>query len=281
MGAHVEAVSGPTLPSGGAAPIGPLPGELAPVIPGDTSILVYLSGRNAQKQIESEGKQQAQSQRDATAHRLARLEALREQLERKEDAGFWDQVADVATYVAIGASVAAAVFTGGSTLVLAGALASAALGTASLASGGTLWLDEMGVDQKTAGWIATGLTVGTACLSVGGAMQAAASGAQAASATGQAVAKAATVAETGAKTVGTVAGWQSGEAKADALQSGARADLESARGEAAKSERRERIDRMKQVAEMQERITKMALEADQARHQSSLTAANGRHAARV
>jgi hypothetical protein len=288
MGTQVESVGGTSAPATGtAAPTAPLPGEVAPVISGDISTVVYLSGRNSQQQIASFGERQHRLQEDVAAQRKARIHKMHEQLKRQEDKALWDKVANVARWVGAVVcvvvavvAVAAAVFSGGSTLVAAAALISAAIALAAASSKGTLWLDDMGVcDKKTAAWITLGLCVAAALFSGGGSLAGAAPAA--ASAAASVASCAAEITETSAQAVGSYAGYKSGDAAGDALEAGADSELAKTKAEAAQAERKEAIEAMKELARMQERIVKMAIETENTRQESATVAAGGRRHTRV
>lgn len=96
--------------------------------------------------------------------------AIQDAIEAKKHKSFWDDVASVCTQVAkiaaVAASVAAAVETGGATLAVAGAV----LSSAGFLDSETHVLQKLGVDDTTAAWIDTGLSVaGGAATGIGGA----------------------------------------------------------------------------------------------------------------
>src|SRR5262245_39210455 len=104
MSTSVEGLGGVAAPAGDlSTPTGPAPGEAPPTLPGDTTMLLYLSGRNEQQRIRAQGAWQAHQRQQAAAERQARFEAMKKQLEKKEDQSFWETVGTIAKVVAVAA----------------------------------------------------------------------------------------------------------------------------------------------------------------------------------
>lgn len=283
-----------------------VPGALSPLLPGaDASMLALLSSRSADQQIRSAGEKALNAVKEAANQRQERLEQLRKQVEREEDATFWDKVAIVGQIVAIAASVVAACFSGGSALVITAALVTAAWSGANLATKGHL-LEDIGVSKDAAPWVNLGVTVALALCSCGattlsggaqgagtagqvaaGTSRAASTATQTAAATTQTAAAATRTAastgnligqgiavgfEIGGEGLAIGGGYGKGVCEADAAEHVANAGLAGALVDAARRERREAIDSMREASEMQRRIVDLAIEMEQAKNKASQTA---------
>jgi hypothetical protein len=252
-------------------------------------MLVLLSSRSTDLQIRTAGERAARAVETAGAERHERVEQLRKQVERQDDADFWDTVMTIGQVVAIAASVVAACFSGGSALVITAALVSAAWTAGNLATDGQL-LQKMGIklDEDYAPWVNLGITValtvatcGAAALSSGtqavgaagqaaaGASRTAGAAAQAGSTTGRAVSLGVEVAGAGMEVGG---GYGKAVSTADALEHGADAELASARVQEARAERSEAVDTMRRVSELERRIVDLALEIEESKKKAAQAA---------
>ncbi|MBI2897648.1 MAG: hypothetical protein HYY06_29080 [Deltaproteobacteria bacterium] len=256
-----------------AAPIDPgvaVPGAMPPSLPGgfDVSELMYLASRSADTQIQVSG-QKAASVRDRVAALRKAIESARHGKSRRErDSGFWSRIASVAKAVAVVASVAGAAVSGGSSLAIAAAILTAG----SAASGGTLWLDKLGMSKEAAGYVALAATV-----AVGGA--AAATAASAATATATVPSSAETVAiggakavEVGAKGTGIVANYNAEVADADATKFAASAQASLAKERMAKADRREAVREIRRAADLKRRVVRLAQDIIEGQRRASMAA---------
>jgi hypothetical protein len=111
---------------------------------------------------------QAQRERDLAKEQ----DAIRKQDEAAQSHGFLDQVAnacgEVAKVAGVVGSIAAAAATAGAASPLAAvAIGGAVLSTAGFADGELHVLQKLGIDDKTAGWIDLGMSVGGLASSAG------------------------------------------------------------------------------------------------------------------
>jgi hypothetical protein len=161
----------------------PVPSALAGADP--LSMLYLFESRDQQLGVDQGTKKIAALQTERHQALAQEQQAIQQAMDAQKSRSFWDDLGgicgEVAKVAAVVASVAAAVATlGAATPIAALAIAGAVLSSASFVDGECHVLRALGVDDKTAGWIDSGMAIGGSVLSVGAGM---AAGGQAASST--------------------------------------------------------------------------------------------------
>lgn len=139
----------------------------------DPLSMLYLFESKDQKLGVDSGKSRIQALQSERHQALQQeQQAIQQAIDAQKNHSFWDDLGsicgEVGKIAAVVASVAAAVATAGAaTPIAALAIAGAVLSTASFADGELHVLRSLGVDEKTAGWIDFGMTMGGAVMSFG------------------------------------------------------------------------------------------------------------------
>jgi hypothetical protein len=199
----LQAGAGALPGSAAAAALLPGPGAEALSSTDPLSVLYLLQAKDGQDGEKTGAARVKGLEADRATALKKEQEAIRAQDEAAKSHGFLDQLANVCGEVAkvagVVGSIAAAVGTcGAATPIAAVAIGGAVLSTAGFADGELHVLQKLGIDDKTAGWIDMGLSMGGLGASVGAGL---AAGEQTASRAAEVVSR--TAAEvTGAATVG-------------------------------------------------------------------------------
>jgi hypothetical protein len=148
----------------------PAAGALAGADP--LSMLYLLESKDQQLGVDDGTKRIAALQTERHQALAQEQQAIQQAADAKKNGSFWDDLGsicgEVAKVAAVVASVAAAVATlGAGTPIAALAIAGAVLSSASFVDGECHVLRALGVDDKAAGWIDSGMAIGGAVLSVG------------------------------------------------------------------------------------------------------------------
>lgn len=169
MGVHAGGVANTPGNEGGAGALLPSPAEVG----GDAMLGMYaLMSADRQAGKASAFARAAAGQRERKAAIAEELKRLQEAAKARDSGGFWGGLKKACSTIAkaglLVAAVGSTVASGGLTGPLAAvAIAGVALSAGAFLQGETKILQELGMSDKTAGWIETGMSLGaSACLVV-------------------------------------------------------------------------------------------------------------------